>query len=126
MINKLHEKLDSSIRKSLSKRGVNVLQNIYTGFDTEYYAKTEKFNELLSVQLAVNIRTYLKIPQLKSFELSTVDVLKNKTCLKRIQGLNHELFNSCIEQSIRFIRSQKFFDHDLALSAPPPPLTPME
>lgn len=58
----LYGKIDPSLRNKIQKRGITIFQNIYTGFDTEYQNKDTKTNRLLSVQLAVNTHTFIKIP----------------------------------------------------------------
>jgi hypothetical protein len=56
---------------------VTVIQNIYTGFDTEYelsdYSKS--INKLISTQMAVQTRTMIKLPLYKPFDISFVHPL---------------------------------------------------
>jgi hypothetical protein len=61
-------KLDPSIRTKLVKRGVSIIQNIYTGFDSEFKNINLTLNKLLSVQLAVTTKTILKIPLNSDFD----------------------------------------------------------
>src|SRR4051794_12075862 len=75
LIKNIFNRIDPSIRIKLQKRGISVIQNIYTGFDTEYKNKDAMFNELISVQLAVNTKTLLKVPKYSEYELSTLDTL---------------------------------------------------
>ena len=42
LIGKIHSLLDPSIKLKLNKKGINVIQNIYAGFDTEYKQNAEK------------------------------------------------------------------------------------
>lgn len=62
LANELYSKLEPSLRAQIQKRGVSIIQNTYTGFDTEYCNLTSTTNKLLSAQLAVNSKTILKIP----------------------------------------------------------------
>lgn len=61
MSEKLYDKLEPSLRKSLLKKGITITHNIQNGFDTEYENKDTKTNKLLSVQMAINVITYLRI-----------------------------------------------------------------
>lgn len=57
-------KLDPFLRIQLQKRGITVIQNTYVGFDTEYEVEDPRnfLNKLVSVQLAVQCRTLVKVP----------------------------------------------------------------
>jgi len=59
---------------------VTVIQNIYTGFDTEYelsdYSKS--INKLISTQMAVQTRTMIKLPLYKPFDISFVHPLTSE------------------------------------------------
>jgi hypothetical protein len=80
IIQKLYSLLDPSIRLKIQKRGISVIQNIYTGYDSEFVLKDVRkhLNELLSLQLALNTRTIVKIPLYKPYEISYVHPLTNK------------------------------------------------
>jgi hypothetical protein len=56
--------LDPYLKTQIQKRGVTCIQNLYTGFDTEYELRNPlKFlNKLVSVQVAIQTRTLIKIP----------------------------------------------------------------
>jgi hypothetical protein len=60
---KLFEKLDPFLRFQL-KSGITIIQNSYSGFDTEYELEDPQrfLNKLVSVQLAVQGRTLVKVP----------------------------------------------------------------
>lgn len=73
----IYEKIDSSIKEKLRKKGINILQNIYTGFDSEYTSIDARNNKLISVQMAVNTKTFLKIPKIRKYEMSILDADKN-------------------------------------------------
>jgi hypothetical protein len=67
-------RLDPYLRFQIQKRGVTIIQQIYTGFDTEYeLSDYRKFcNKLISTQLAVQTRTLIKLPLYKSFDISYI------------------------------------------------------
>jgi len=71
----LYSKIDPSIRVKLQNRGLCLIQNIYSGYDSEYVNKDPLNNKLLSVQLAVNTQTLLKIPIIKPYNISKVNTL---------------------------------------------------
>src|SRR5258705_12253398 len=77
LILKIYSRLDPSIRIKIQKRGITVIQNIYTGYDSEFVLQDVKkhLNKLLTVQIAVNSRTIIKIPLNKSYEISYVHPL---------------------------------------------------
>src|SRR5690242_20379261 len=71
----LYSKIDPSIRVKLQKKGLSLIQNIYSGYDTEYVNKDSLNNKLLSVQLAVNTQTLMKIPLSSPYNISKVNTL---------------------------------------------------
>lgn len=109
----LSNNLDTSIRRSLQKRGINVIQNIQTGFDTEYVNLTSLTNRLLSVQLATNTVTYLKIPKVNPYVISSVNPQTNsKYIIIKDNYLNNELIELSIDQCIKIIRGIKYSNMD--------------
>lgn len=86
-------RLDQFLKAQTQKRGISIIQNTYTGFDSEYQLLNEKkcLNELVSVQTAVQCRTIIKIPLDTPFDLSYVhpvtsevsDVFLSKVGLKQ-------------------------------------------
>jgi len=78
----LLHKLDPSIRTKLSKRGISITHNIYTGFDTEYSNINSLCNKLLSIQLSVSSRTLVQFPNIKEFDYKEIDVLTGKEYAK--------------------------------------------
>ena len=73
-------RLDPYLRMQIQKRGVTVIQNTYTGFDTEYELLDEKkyLNKLLSVQIAVQSRTIIKIPLYNYYDIAFVHPLTSE------------------------------------------------
>jgi hypothetical protein len=64
--------LDPYLKIQVQKRGITIIQNSYTGFDTEYELKNHRkfLNKLISVQIAVQTRTLIKIPLYNTFDIS--------------------------------------------------------
>jgi hypothetical protein len=94
LILKLYSRLDPSIRLKIQKRGVTVIQNIYTGYDSEYVLKDARkhLNKLLSVQLALNTRTIIKIPLYEPYEISYIHPLTSSIYkFYQIQSLNNSV-----------------------------------
>jgi hypothetical protein len=60
----LIDSLDPFLKVQIRKRGVSIIQNIYTGFDTEYETIDvgKNLNKIISVQIAVQTRTLVKVP----------------------------------------------------------------
>jgi len=115
----LLSKIDPSIRKKLLKRGISVIKNIYTGFDTEYVNLNMKFNKMLSVQLAVNTKIYLRVPKYSEYDFSTIDTLKGKE-YKIHYNFDDEEFNynfmvRSLNDRINSIRGLNFKTNDLAI-----------
>lgn len=98
-------KVDSSIRLKLTKRGISVIQNTYTGFDTEYKNIDSKNNKLLSVQMAVTSRIYLKMPLNKKYEISRLDISRNKVYNIGLgEKINNQVIDNYINESIEYYR----------------------
>lgn len=110
---KLFNTLDPSIRKMIQKRGISIVQNIQTGFDTEYVNKDAMFNTLLSVQLATNTQTYLKLPTNSPYTFSTLNTLTNETySIEQGEGFSYAIVEKSIQESINRIRLARFQDLD--------------
>lgn len=62
--------LDPFLRIQLQKRGITIIQQTYTSFDTEYVNKTTLTNELISVQSATATRTLVKVPLYRKYDIS--------------------------------------------------------
>jgi hypothetical protein len=115
---RLHNSLDSSIKVKLKKQGITIMQNIYTGFDTEYKHKEGIFNELISVQLAVNTRTILKVPKVDSYYACKIDTLNlyKKYSINKESKINYGLLESTIERCLRDLRTIYYNDYDNIVS----------
>lgn len=114
---KLLQTLDPSIREKLQKRGISVIQNVYTGFDTEYHLKSEEkyLNHLLSVQLAVNTRLIVKLPKYTDFKLAYVHPLTSEV-LPVAKNPKLSTIESSINLCIKTIRTLKFNTNDAVVN----------
>jgi hypothetical protein len=72
--------LDPFIRIQIQKRGITVISNTYTGFDTEYKLLDMKSNRnvLISVQSAVQNRILIKLPLYSTHDISYVHPLTSE------------------------------------------------
>lgn len=117
LIKDIYTKIDPSIRVNLRKSGLNVIQNIYTGFDTEYYYKNGLENELLSAQLAVNTRTYLKVPMVERYEVCEVEPLKSiKRKILKCSTFRYDMFEDNVDRVINELRKLKYPFNDYVLN----------
>ena len=115
----IFSKLDPSLRNKLQKKGISIMQNIYTGFDTEYKNIDTTRNKLISVQLAVNTKTLLKIPRYRNYELCSLDTLTNKVYKQEITSskeFNYVKVEKTLNKSINEIRLLKYKNNDKSIS----------
>jgi hypothetical protein len=113
----IFSKIDPSVRAKLQKRGISIIQNIYTGFDTEYKNINFKYNDLISVQLAVNTKTLLKLPKYSEYVLSSLDTLSSKEYkIHYGEGFNSGLVQKSLNKSIDEIRLLRFKKNDISIS----------
>lgn len=114
----LYKRLDPTIRQVLLKRGISIIQNIYTGFDTEYKTREVGFNELLSCQLAITTKTYLKVPKKLLYSTSKIDVaadvIRKHRHTENIFDFNK--IESYLQTFIDKIRTCKFGENDKYMS----------
>lgn len=104
----LYDSLEPSIRKFLSKRGMSITQNIQNAFDTEYKNEDMKTNGLLSIQMAVNVVSYLKIHKPVSYVVSNVNALTNKSYeVENNKNINFELIEKAINECGSVVRKIK-------------------
>ena len=76
----LLSRFDRYLKFQIQKRGVSIIMNTYTGFDTEYELKDAKkhLNSLVSVQTAVQTRLIVKIPLYNPYDISYVHPLTSE------------------------------------------------
>jgi len=113
----LYGKIDSSIRTHLMKRGITIFNNIYTGFDTEFKNINEKFNLLLSAQLAVSSRIILKIPRFVDFNISKINAFTGEkyNLLIETKRVKTGLITESINKMININRLLKFKGYESSL-----------
>lgn len=112
-------KLDPSLREKLTKPELRIIQNIYTGYDCEYqYNLEENKNDLLSSQLAVSTKSFVKITDRSSdYEFNTVSSLGNQHYEKHAKApkLAYKRILYELRSSIARIRSVKGGSNDQAI-----------
>ena len=77
---RLYARLDQYVKIQIQKRGMTIIENSYTAFDTEYECKNFLKNEnlLVSVQTAVQRRVVLKVPCFDPFDIGYVHPLTSE------------------------------------------------
>lgn len=108
------------IRNLLSKRGLSVKHNVYTGFDTEYHAKddTKNINELLSVQLASNNRFIISVPLNYRFNYKDeINTLTGAVYFGKSSDISMVCFNDLVNNLIKRIRVYDYKDYDIKMSS---------
>jgi hypothetical protein len=114
----IFSKIDPSIRVKMQKRGISVIQKIDTGFDTEYKNIDLKYNKLVSVQLAINTKSLLKVPKYSEYELSTINTLTDEGYKvdKSKKDFNFIMVEKAINKCINGIRFLKYKSNDSSIS----------
>jgi hypothetical protein len=76
----LRSKLDQYLKTQIQKRGITILENTYTGFDSEFEILDVKknLNKMISAQTAVQRRTIIKIPLYHPYDVSYVNPLSSE------------------------------------------------
>jgi hypothetical protein len=76
----LFSRFDQYLKLQVQKRGITVVQNTYTGFDTEYESlnPVKNLNKLISVQTAIQRRTIVKVPLYNPYDISYVHPLTSE------------------------------------------------
>lgn len=116
LLKDLFKLIDPSIRKHIQKRGITIIKNIYSGFDTEYKKSkdNELRNDLISVQIATSTKIIIKLPMLARYKLSTIDAQTNKVYEKHYTKKDDEI-ESSDDESIDVAKSEdtvKGFDFE--------------
>lgn len=99
----LSETLDPFLKVQIRKRGVSIIQNIYTGFDTEYEIIDEgkNLNKLISIQIALQTRTLVKVPLNSIQDISYVHPLTSEiTNFYKPKTFNWKASDDCSEKTI--------------------------
>lgn len=109
LVKELYGRLDPAIRNHLLKRGISVVQNNYVGFDTEYKNIDAKHNKLLTVQLAVNSKTFVKIPKPSDFSLASVNPLTQDVYASgEIPGFETKKLEQIINNIVKRVRAIRY------------------
>ena len=110
----LYGKMDPSIRHHLQKRGLSIKENTYIGFDTEFTKSSLETNCLVSAQIAVTTKSYIKIPRVRRYQVSTVDEKTNKLIIlsNNTTKFNYAKIEESIQKCIDEIRLIKYSRSD--------------
>ena len=109
--------MDPSIRKSLQKQGVSLIQNLETGFDTEYVNKDMLTNKIISVQIAQHLQCYLKLPLPSRYKLCKINpVTEAKYPVKITKSFNFGLIETIIANHVEWIRLILYGNNDVCMS----------
>jgi hypothetical protein len=116
---KLINSIDPYIRRKILKKGISIIQNVYTGFDTEYENIDSETNRLLSVQIASTSRCILKIPVLNINAPIMDDEIPHEKVSIPEKGIKKNVFNellfiNSLNYNIRSYR-RKFNKYDSSL-----------
>ncbi|KAJ8057807.1 hypothetical protein OCU04_013252 [Sclerotinia nivalis] len=112
-------KIEPSIKHKIQKSGITVIHNTYTGYDSEFQNIDLKYNELLSVQLAVNTKVSLKMPLVKDYEFSKIDTLTGKVYQIKIESesvIKYGEILKLLNDGIKSIRFLKYNSYDNSIS----------
>lgn len=113
----IYQKLDPSIRKSLQKHGITLIQNLETGFDTEYVNKDLLSNKLISVQIAQHLQCYLKLPLPSRYKLCKLNpVTEAKYPIKITKSFDFTLVETIIANHVERIRLILYGNNDICMS----------
>ena len=79
----VYYKLNPHVRDQLSSKGITVVLNTFTGFDSEYQLESsiKMKNSLLSIQLASNTNSYVRVPK----SITNIRVKSNLLCESNIK-----------------------------------------
>jgi hypothetical protein len=117
----LFSRLDPSIRHHMRKTGISIVRNTYVGYDTEFNNLDLKSNSLVSAQLAITTKVYVKLPNAKKYTLSSLNVEENKL---QKQNTVSNIFNYAkiemtiqwIIQEVKYLKYQNYDESMLVLN----------
>src|SRR6185437_16079206 len=115
----IYARIDPSVRIKMQKRGISIIQNIYTGFDTEFKYVKPCYNNLITVQLAVNTKILLKVPKYNDYELCSIDTLTGeeyKIDIKSEKAFRYSMVEQSLNRIIKEIRYLKYKNNDTSIS----------
>lgn len=110
--------IEPSIRKKTHKRAIGIMRNTYTGFDTEFENINTKYNNLLSVQVAVCSELTVRVPIYTPFELHSVDTLSGEKYEKplKYKAIREPVINNLIDERVKCIRHTKLGNNDIFMT----------
>lgn len=75
IVKELYISMDSCIKRIIQKKGISIVKNVYVGFDTEFEMENEERNQnkLLSYQIAMNQKVYIKLARTPVFLMGKRD-----------------------------------------------------
>jgi len=113
----LYGRLDPSIRHQIQKRGIGIKENIYIGFDTEFTISNAKENKMVSAQLAITTKSYVQIPKVYKYTISTIDEKTNSIIKisKNSNTFNYTKLEMSIQKNIELIRMLKYEKYDYGM-----------
>lgn len=99
LMKRLYISLDPCIKQVIQRRGLTLLKNVYAGYDTEYTVDNfeKHHNKLISCQVAVNHKIFLRVPQKIEFQIGEIDAKTGELRVHKTPGK----FEKIIELSIR-------------------------
>ncbi len=105
LITKIYNKLHPLVQSKLQKGCVSVQLQTNVGFDTEFEIKDEvkNLNQLISIQIALNTRMVIKIPENSGFTIGYIHPLTSKIT----EHLKSEIYDNLIlhiQEKIKRIR----------------------
>ena len=114
----IRNSFESFMKIGLKRSGISISQNTYTGFNSEYQYKGDKFNTLISVQLAVSSRIILKLPtpvnKYKLFGVNSFTGDIYKLSIGKVHLFNGHIF-SRIDERIKFLRNILYPGYDYSM-----------
>jgi len=104
------------IKSKLGNRGISIILNGFSGYDTEYYTIDEpkKLNVLLSGQIAANTAIYLRVPVVNVIPLHYTDISRDD-CLMWGDTEKVKTALPSMDFVISSIRAMLYSDHDKLL-----------
>jgi len=115
-LNTVRSRLDPSIRKSLQKVGITLIQNIEAAFDSEYVNINSISNKPLSFQIAQVLQNYIKIPIKSEYKLEKINpVTESNYLVKTTLSFDYNLIENIISNHINCIRNILYGDYDFII-----------
>jgi len=112
----LYIRLYPTIRQYIQKKGIRIIKFTYIGSDIESTKQDTEHNRLISAQLAVTTKTFVKIPGIRGYTISKIDESTNK--LKALSNsstiLNYTKRETSLNLCIDKIRTLKYAQQEVS------------